>query len=260
VVDPLYETRSVGDVFLHGAHALGGESRRGLAEHGFLDLLRSNWKPLLAETDGTGEGFEAAWVRSLQAGGSWTKRSTRASSPRRDLGPSYRPAVFAGDATDYPFYFYPFPSMSLTRGEGANLPWLQELPDTLTTAVWGSWVELNPATARRLDLKAGELVSVTSPHGQVQAPLVLTPGLRPDLVAVPMGQGHEAYGRYAARRGVNPAAILAPLFDEESGVLAAAATRVRVEGTGKPGKLVLMEQIQNSRDADLLTIHKTRKA
>jgi molybdopterin-containing oxidoreductase family iron-sulfur binding subunit len=94
----------------------------------------------------------------------------------------------------------------------------------------------------------------------MEAPLVVSPGIRPDLVAIPMGQGHDVYGRYAARRGVNPVAILAPMFDEDSGVLAAAATRVRVEGTGKPGKLVLMEQIQDGRDAELLTIHKIRKA
>jgi len=101
-------------------------------------------------------------------------------------------------------------------------------------------------------------VSVTSPYGHVEAPLILSPGMRPDLVAGPMGQGHDAYGRYAARRGINPVAILAPLFDEESGTLATAATRVRVEGTGRPGKLVLMERVQNGK-AELLTIHKTRK-
>ena len=259
VVDPLYDTRSVGDVFLHAAHQLDEHGDHALPGVEFVDLLRSNWKTFLGK-GATADGSEAAWVRALQAGGSWTTPAKRASFPRQDLGPPYRSAGFAGDANEYPFYFYPFPSLSLSRGEGANLPWLQELPDTLTTAVWGSWVELNPATADRLGLKSGELVRVTSPHGHVEAPLVVSPGIRPDLVAVPMGQGHDVYGRYAARRGVNPVAILAPMFDEDSGVLAAAATRVRIEGTGKPGKLVLMEQIQDGRDAELLTIRKIRKA
>jgi anaerobic selenocysteine-containing dehydrogenase len=259
VVNPLYDTRNVGDVLLHAAHDLGEPRDHARPEDGFLGVLRSNWKSLLSRKDGSAAGFEAAWVRCLQEGGSWSTPPRRASLPRPELSPSYRPAVFAGEADEYPFYFYPFPSLSLSRGEGANLPWLQELPDTLSTAVWGSWLEMNPATARRLGLKAGELVRVTSPYGHVEAPLILSPGMRPDLVAGPMGQGHDAYGRYAARRGINPVAILAPLFDEESGTLATAATRVRVEGTGRPGKLVLMERVPKDGETELLTIHKPRK-
>jgi anaerobic selenocysteine-containing dehydrogenase len=144
--------------------------------------------------------------------------------------------------------------MGVGRGEGSNRPWLQELPDTLTSAVWGSWVEINPKTARDHNLRSGELLRITSPHGRIEVPVVFFPGIRPDTIALPMGQGHWAYGRYATGRGVNPMSILAPLFDTRSGALATGATRVRIEGTGQLGKLALLEQRHEDKGHELITI------
>ena len=61
---------------------------------------------------------------------------------------------FAGAAGDFPFYFLPYVSQSFGDGSLAHLPWLQELPDVLTTAMWSSWVEINPKTGERLGIQA----------------------------------------------------------------------------------------------------------
>ena len=49
-----------------------------------------------------------------------------------------------------------YPSSRYFDGRGANKPWLQELPDPMTKAVWDSWVELHPQTAARLGIQDGE--------------------------------------------------------------------------------------------------------
>jgi molybdopterin-containing oxidoreductase family iron-sulfur binding subunit len=114
------------------------------------------------------------------------------------------------------------------------------MPDPLTSAMWSSWVEINPRTAERLHLEEGDLVDITSPLGVVRAPVVLFPGIAPDMVAMPVGQGHDTFTRYASHRGVNPIAILAPLTEAETGALAWAATRVRVTRAGDAdGRLIL---------------------
>jgi len=59
----------------------------------------------------------------------------------------------------------------------------------------------------------------------------LFPGIHPGCVAVPIGQGHESYGRFATHVGVNPLKILDPIFDQQSGELALYATRVAVTKT-----------------------------
>ena len=72
-------------------------------------------------------------------------------------------------------------------------------------------------------------------QGSLRAPAVLSPGIAPDLVAMPVGQGHENFGRFASGRGANPLSILAPLTEHETGSLAWAATRVKISRVGGPG-------------------------
>ena len=57
---------------------------------------------------------------------------------------------------------------------------------------------------------------------------VISPGIAPNIIAMPMGQGHETFTRFASGRGANPISILAPMVEAETGALAWAATRVRI--------------------------------
>ncbi len=41
-------------------------------------------------------------------------------------------------------------------------------------------------------------------------PAHLTSGVHPEAIAVPIGQGHTSYGRYARGRGANPWPALPP--------------------------------------------------
>jgi hypothetical protein len=68
----------------------------------------------------------------------------------------------------------------------------------------------------------------------------LYPGIRPDVIAMPFGQGHTAYGRYAQGRGANPASILSAHFNE-AGDLAFACMKVKVEKTGRKQPLSRLE-------------------
>jgi anaerobic selenocysteine-containing dehydrogenase len=146
-----------------------------------------------------------------------------------DRGPRrYEEPRFDGDAAAFPFHFLPYLSTALHDGSAAHLPWMQELPDPLTSAMWSSWVELNPATAQKLNIAEGDLVDVTSSQGTVRVPAVIFPGIAPDMVAMPIGQGHETFTRYASKRGANPIAILASVTEPETGALAWAATRVKI--------------------------------
>jgi anaerobic selenocysteine-containing dehydrogenase len=152
----------------------------------------------------------------------------------------YAEPVFDGEATQYPFHFLPYASLQFGDGSSAHLPWLQEMPDPLTSAMWSSWVEINPQTAERLRLAQGDLVDVTSSQGTLRAPVMIFPGIAPDMVAMPVGQGHETFTRYASGRGANPIAILAPATESETGALAWAATRVKITRAGDgDGRLIM---------------------
>jgi anaerobic selenocysteine-containing dehydrogenase len=240
VVIPLYDTRSVGDLFLSAADRLGGAMQARLPWIDFRTMLREQWRGFLNHHHPGPP--ETAWVEQLQRGGWWREEPEPMAIGRQNLPTSMAPARFEGDEKAFPYYFYPFPSMGLDQGQGANRPWLQELPDPMTTVIWGSWVEINPKTAQEHGLRERDLVRVISPYGELEAPVIFYPGIRPDLISMPIGQGHAAFGRYAKNRGANPLSLLAPQIDPPSGALATGATRVRIERTGRKGKPVLVDQ------------------
>jgi anaerobic selenocysteine-containing dehydrogenase len=138
------------------------------------------------------------------------------------------PPVFSGDPTQYPFLFQPYPSLQFHEGAGANLPWLQELPDPVSSAIWGLPVEIDPQLASRLRVVNGDMVRVESQHGWLQAPAYVHPGAIPGVVSMAIGDGHVHYDRYASGRGANPLSILAPVWEQSTETLAIGATRVRV--------------------------------
>ncbi|NJM25619.1 MAG: hypothetical protein HC859_09140, partial [Bacteroidia bacterium] len=69
-------------------------------------------------------------------------------------------------------------------------------------------VELGEQLAAQLGVRDNDLVRVSSSAGELTAPAVIHPGTRPDVVAIPTGQGHTDYGRFAAGRGSNLIGLL----------------------------------------------------
>ncbi len=258
VITPLYDTRALGETVLDLTRQLHPDTD---LPRSFAELLRARWDGLEIPHQSPPPASSSRWERHLQRGGWWPSHSTRQQKLTPSFLPSaYEPARFDGEAAEFPLHFYPYPSTTLGRGRGANLPWLQELPDTLTSAVWGSWLEINPATAQSYGIRQGDMVRIHSPRGSIDAPALHYPGIRPDVIAMPIGQGHTDYGRYANARGTNPLSILAPLFDVESGALALGGTRVRLEPLAVPGNLVLLEHPGAKAGTDLLSIERPRPA
>jgi len=147
------------------------------------------------------------------------------------------PAPVAQDGA-FPLRLIPSVTPNQRDGRHANLSWLQESPDPLTTVVWDSWVEINPKTAAKLGIVEGDIIEVTSKEGSVKSQAYLFPGIHPDAISMPLGYGHEAMGRYARGVGVNVFKILDAVFDKETGELAINETNVSIKKV--PGQRVVV--------------------
>jgi menaquinone reductase, molybdopterin-binding-like subunit len=242
---PLHDTRSMPDVLLGVAHQLGGEVAKALPAATYDAMLRAAYVPLRTRAGSVDAKTDDDFWDAAQTQGGWWSTPSPAHNPE-GVAAKHAPVSpaapeFAGAASDFPFYFLPYVSQSFGDGSLAHLPWLQELPDVMTSAMWSSWVEIHPKTGERLGIRHGDLVEIASPQGSVRAPAILSPGIAPDMVAMPVGQGHENFSRFASGRGANPLSILAPVAERETGSLAWAATRVRLARAGGPeqAKLVL---------------------
>lgn len=249
-ISPYYNTKSAGDIILGVAKKMGGKTADKLKAASFAEYLKDSWREAYSRDRAMSSSaltFDIFWENLLKRGGWWPekeKAATRRFAPvlvrNVDAYLPQAPSRFEGRDTEYPFYMILYPQAAYRDGRGANLPWLQELPDPMTSVVWGSWVDINPKTAAKLGVKEGDLVNIDSPSGRITVPVYIYPGIRPDTIAVPIGQGHTQYGRFAKQRGANPISILPYREDERSGAVALNVTRVSISPAG-PGKLVKME-------------------
>ncbi|MEX2606304.1 MAG: molybdopterin-dependent oxidoreductase, partial [Kiritimatiellia bacterium] len=184
VVTPLYNTRATGDIILGLAHQSGmGDA---IPWNSMEERLKEGWRRIYERSapDTGMDGFEEFWTSVVKAGvwGETTRRDQTFSLDRTVInGIGVSPPEFSGSTEEYPFTLYPYLSNTLQDGHAANLPWLQELPDPLTSVVYGTWVEINPVTAGQLGLAEGDLVEIASPHGSVRAPVFVYPAIMPDV-------------------------------------------------------------------------------
>jgi len=235
VVSPYYNTRSTVDVFIAAAKLAGGKFANALPYADEVEFLQNKISALRGEAGGSFSAIDdETFMATFQQFGGWWKNTNALLAPdsasvlNQSIKTQVKDAEFAGEGE---FFFVPF--VSPTLGEaGANKPWLQELPDPTTTVMWTTWIEINPETAHHLHVENDEVVKVISEAGEIEVPVYIYPAIRPDTVAIPFGQGHTAYGRYAENRGVNPFDLLGKHFNE-AGDLAFAGMKVRIEKTGK---------------------------
>ena len=238
VVRPFFEnrgaelgSRGLADVLMSVARGIGIDL--GLGADTFREVIRADAQKLYALNRGSvgADTFGGFWNGVLQRGGWWDSSAVQPANGHvpPPLAPFEEPR-FEGEG-GFEFYLTPFSQTGIGEGQRAHLPWMQATPDPITTAAWRTWIEINVRVAELRDIREGDVIRVTSPRGSIEALAFPHPGVPPDTVSIPFGQGHVAQGRYAKDRGANVFAILAPLLDSQSGAFAWAATKVNIEKT-----------------------------
>jgi anaerobic selenocysteine-containing dehydrogenase len=178
---PLHNTRSMPDVLLEVSRSLSKPIAPALPQT-YQDMLQAAFATLpAAKPKSADEPAADVWSAAQQKGGWWGevsgKNETAAPTASSSKALAYTEPQFDGATNLYPFNFLPYASQQFLDGSAAHLPWLQELPDVMTTAMWTSWVEINPKTAEKLGIVQGDLVEVTSSQGAVRSPAVISPVL-----------------------------------------------------------------------------------
>ena len=241
VVAPFHNTRATADVLLAAVQNIGGSLAATLPYKDEVEYVQNSLLNLVT-VDGyfTAPEIRTFMARFQQFGGWWgAQPGLETPDGVEALRQTLSPASAQFDGTGE-FHLFPFMSPILGDGSGANKPWLQETPDPSTTVMWNSWVEINPVSAKELGLEDDDIVKIISPWGEIEAIVYRFPAIRPDTVAIPFGQGHSAYGRYALGRGANPGDLLSLILNGAD-ELAYGATKVHIEKTGRKQVLSRLE-------------------
>lgn len=235
---PISDARSFGDVLMSATGGAIGTSMEKTISAAITELHATNRGSVSASTPALFSNGV------LQRGGWWdvsksgsTGRIGRVSIDQKNADFSDTSTLGAG--TD--FNLVPFHSNSLYDGRFAAAPWAQQNPDPISTASWSTWAEINSMQAEDLGIKEGDVLLLRSTSGEIEVLAYPHPGIRPGVIGVPIGQGHSEGGRYAENRGSNVLSILVDEKDSETGALAWAATRVRVQRAGRRVKVPKFE-------------------
>jgi MoCo/4Fe-4S cofactor protein with predicted Tat translocation signal len=105
-----------------------------------------------------------------------------------------------------------YENVAMGDGRFANNPWLQELPDPITKAVWDNYIMVSPKVGRELlgvDLTnqkhadayevnpAKPLVTIKTGNKELTLPALIVPGMNDDTIAVALGYGRSSAGNDA---------------------------------------------------------------
>ena len=147
--------------------------------------------------------FQGNWDQTLNDGFAISAPSPRTSGEkvaegRMRGGPSPALAPLAvplpasrGEGAGYSLVLYP--TVAMLDGRHAHNAWLHELPDPITKITWDNVACLSPDTAKKLDVRDGDIVRVND----VELPAFIQPGQHDNVVAIAIGYGRMGTDRFA---------------------------------------------------------------
>jgi anaerobic selenocysteine-containing dehydrogenase len=215
-VEPQFNTRHTGDVVISLAGAVGGSVADAFTWENYAaclqEILGDSWDSLQEQGYVVNEGSALATdltalnFSGVDAGG----------------------VALEGAEGDFPLIFTPYDSLRLTSGYIGDTPFMMKTVEETILKGNDSLVEINPATAKKAGLRAGDAAVIETPRGRAKVRVHLYDGIRPGLIAMPRGLGHTAYDKYLADKGVNVNELIGPVEDPASGLDAAWGIRAKL--------------------------------
>ena len=221
-ITPLFDTRQAQSSLLMWA---------GSPVTDYYTYLHQNWKDTYYSNSDS-ESFDTFWKQSLYDGivevstsakleGETDTEEAEADSgtPDIDLG-----AIANGIQSKYPsessgIELVLYQKVGIGNGSQANNPWLQELPDPITKAVWDNYFTVSQKFAKENGLSMVEgktkFGNLTVGGITVSAPILIQPGQANGTIGLALGYGRKSAGRVANGLGVSAY----PLVDRTNGSL-----------------------------------------
>ncbi|MGL1885655.1 MAG: TAT-variant-translocated molybdopterin oxidoreductase [Reichenbachiella sp.] len=217
-ITPLFDTRQAQESFL----AWAGEASN------YFDFLKTKWT---ADQSGDIQGY---WDKILQDGVVETTVEGEAVSFAGDTSAAVAMLKSTGSGIELVVY----ENYAVGNGTQGNNPWLQEMPDPITKAVWDNYLTIPPSMvgtkSDQFELELGDmktqLMTLSVGNQTLKLPALVQPGQAHGTVGVAIGFGRTNAGKVANGVGVNAY----PLIDYKSGVQSlSVSSGVNVEVSGE---------------------------
>jgi Fe-S-cluster-containing dehydrogenase component/anaerobic selenocysteine-containing dehydrogenase len=234
---PMHSTRAFEDGLIawvkSGAVRGSGLIAQAADWHGYV---KSNWEQTMYKESGATGSPEQFWESTLQLG-VLNMKSAKGQMGARPSARHFNNAALAQLPKFAPStsgtQLVLFMNNSIQDGRYANNPWLQELPDPLSSATWDNYLAIGPALAKKLSVENDNVVSIKSGNYSVELPVYIQPGMHPSVAAIAVGYGRTAAGKVGNDTGKN----VYPFVAIEGGRQIFAGASVEIAKTQKFYKL-----------------------
>ena len=232
VVRPFTGSRQAEDILLWVA-ATGGKA---MPYADYRSFIRAKWRSVY-ELIGAKVDFDT-FFKAVQRRGFVGKLQRRTLKPMAAISGLIKSSPKPGGLK-----LVAYIDNRLIAGEGAALPVLQEVGDPLTTVTWDTFVCIAPDTCRKIGVKYNQLVEVQGPAGTITASVYPMPGLHPDTVAIPRGNGHKAgVSLVTTGIGVDPLPVLGGEQEAATGYPVTGGQSVKIKPLNKWYRLAAMQK------------------
>ncbi len=223
----IFDTRQAQDSFLSWAGS----------EVSYYDFLRSNWETNMFPLVDSSKyfDFDNFWDSCLHDGVlEYPVESGEIAYEPTDL-PAVESAIrstYSADNQGLELVLYQKNSVGV--GVQANNPWLQEMPDPITKAVWDNYLTVSPRQAEEWGIVIGDMttqkVNLSVNGNTLAVPVMPQPGQAYGTLGLALGYGRTVVGLVADNLGVNAF----PLSTVNNGAVSFAVTsNVLVEPTSE---------------------------
>ena len=156
----------------------------------FSTYMENQWKAILTD----GGNFTQSWNK-IKHDGVYQIDSEAADQPNF-IPQSLKAKIGSTDGLELALY----QKIGMGVGKYANNPWLQELPDPITTSTWDNYICISPYYAQQHNIEFEDVVLV---DGKYELPVLVQPGQPIGTVAIAVGYGRTSAGKAGDNVGFN---------------------------------------------------------
>ncbi|MBN1339898.1 MAG: TAT-variant-translocated molybdopterin oxidoreductase [Bacteroidales bacterium] len=208
--------------------------------------LKDFWKENMFPVQDKYTGFEDFWLHTLQEGifepdpdnaGSYVFNHGFFSASMTAMSPD----VPAGNGLELVLY----EKVGIGSGKHANNPWLQELPDPVSKAVWDNYLAISPLYAGEQGIEYEDVVLI---NGAIELPVLLQPGQPHGTASIALGYGRTGTGKVADGIGKN----VFGLAEYKNSTLRYSGIPLIIEKTGKKYNLATTQTHHSAEGRPLI--------
>jgi molybdopterin-containing oxidoreductase family iron-sulfur binding subunit len=215
------------------------------------DQLRETWQAQIYPRSLINVSFQELWEQALHDG--FVRVRPQSVTVRPFALATVQPIREARRSPEGSFTAVLYAKVGMPTGAHAYNAWLQELPDPISKITWDNYACLSPATAARLGLSQGDVVTLEG-ESSLSVPVVIQPGQHDEVVALALGYGSRLSARFAdigppwlqGRATLGPNGLVginaAPLLAWRGGVLGYAREGVRLTKTSQRRPLACTQE------------------